>query len=572
MIKCTKCNIEKDESAFSPGRKMCRKCRNQQEIDNAMKKNSSKQSKKCISCEKELSIDNFETTRNTCRKCRSNQQKQTTESKNVLITKKVCTNCNIEHNSDMFEATRKVCKNCRKTLRKESSKVANNNVPNVDTKPIRCVKCNELGKEFKWRTDTVSGSWRNECNDCFNKHAYYKTYREKKIAEDHRSFRDHNNQIHNEYIKNNPHYTLDNTKKRSTDIDSKMNHFISSCKTRNIFLEIDDIEKMKEKLSCACNYCGYTQQNPEDMLNGLDRIDNSIGYTDENTVTACNNCNIMRNTMSIPLFIKSAQNIVEYRELCDKEPEYKKLCAFFARNSSIEKVEKNVENLPENIRNEFKNNKCYLCGNVSHGIDRVDSSKNYEIDNVAPCCSVCNYMKKNQKLDDFLNHVLKIYKHNGSGGGHIITEDEENNKSLKPSKRGPVISPIAFYDKTSGDLIGVFQNMYLASEEFSVSTQAISRAILKNILCSGYNWKRIDKELFHELDNDENKNKIILAKSNIVHKKRTNEIAISIDGNIIQTFASIADATRKMNISQPTISNAIKNKTLLNGYYWNKVR
>lgn len=44
------------------------------------------------------------------------------------------------------------------------------------------------------------------------------------------------------------------------------------------------------------------------------------------------------------------------------------------------------------------------------GIDRVDNSKGYTIDNVAPCCFKCNNRKRTKTYDEFLeqNNKLKI--------------------------------------------------------------------------------------------------------------------------------------------------------------------
>lgn len=48
-----------------------------------------------------------------------------------------------------------------------------------------------------------------------------------------------------------------------------------------------------------------------------------------------------------------------------------------------------------------------------NGIDRVDSSKGYEIDNCVPCCYACNRGKGTMSREGFLAHVRKIYqKHN----------------------------------------------------------------------------------------------------------------------------------------------------------------
>lgn len=47
-----------------------------------------------------------------------------------------------------------------------------------------------------------------------------------------------------------------------------------------------------------------------------------------------------------------------------------------------------------------------------NGIDRVDSSKNYTIDNCIPCCTMCNFMKQSYPQNDFLNQINKIYHYN----------------------------------------------------------------------------------------------------------------------------------------------------------------
>ena len=54
--------------------------------------------------------------------------------------------------------------------------------------------------------------------------------------------------------------------------------------------------------------------------------------------------------------------------------------------------------------------KCFYCGkDRCLGIDRIDNSKGYTIDNCVPCCTTCNYMKRILQRDEFLDHVKKIY-------------------------------------------------------------------------------------------------------------------------------------------------------------------
>lgn len=71
--------------------------------------------------------------------------------------------------------------------------------------------------------------------------------------------------------------------------------------------------------------------------------------------------------------------------------------------------------------------KCFYCGSegeshhtkrsvnglfFSNGIDRIDSSKGYILENCVSCCKRCNMMKNDLKTDDFINHIIKILKHN----------------------------------------------------------------------------------------------------------------------------------------------------------------
>ncbi len=71
------------------------------------------------------------------------------------------------------------------------------------------------------------------------------------------------------------------------------------------------------------------------------------------------------------------------------------------------------------------NQPCHYCGTAKsnnkitkncrdgfryNGIDRVDSTKNYTIDNVVPCCDFCNKAKGNKTKQEFLSWVKRIYQ------------------------------------------------------------------------------------------------------------------------------------------------------------------
>lgn len=46
-----------------------------------------------------------------------------------------------------------------------------------------------------------------------------------------------------------------------------------------------------------------------------------------------------------------------------------------------------------------------------NGLDRVDSSKPHNKDNVVPCCKLCNWAKRDLSTQEFLSWVQKVYKH-----------------------------------------------------------------------------------------------------------------------------------------------------------------
>lgn len=58
-------------------------------------------------------------------------------------------------------------------------------------------------------------------------------------------------------------------------------------------------------------------------------------------------------------------------------------------------------------------NPCHYCGQkhdeCGTGLDRIDSSIGYTLDNVVSCCGVCNMMKQSFDFEVFINYIQKIY-------------------------------------------------------------------------------------------------------------------------------------------------------------------
>jgi len=78
----------------------------------------------------------------------------------------------------------------------------------------------------------------------------------------------------------------------------------------------------------------------------------------------------------------------------------------------------------EDVVNLFLGN-CFYCGKspsqivkireydsvfIYNGIDRIDNSGPYSIENTVSCCKECNSMKADSALKDFVIHIKQIYK------------------------------------------------------------------------------------------------------------------------------------------------------------------
>lgn len=68
---------------------------------------------------------------------------------------------------------------------------------------------------------------------------------------------------------------------------------------------------------------------------------------------------------------------------------------------------------------------CYYCGDkplqvkknihnngdyIYNGIDRLDNTKGYIIDNCVPCCGICNIMKRDMTVEEFYGQIDKIIR------------------------------------------------------------------------------------------------------------------------------------------------------------------
>jgi hypothetical protein len=69
------------------------------------------------------------------------------------------------------------------------------------------------------------------------------------------------------------------------------------------------LKEFSNIISSICFYCGL------ENCRGADRMDNSLGYTLENTVPCCAQCNQMKNDYTISSWMSQMKKIIQYQKV-----------------------------------------------------------------------------------------------------------------------------------------------------------------------------------------------------------------------------------------------------------------
>lgn len=209
--------------------------------------------------------------------------------------------------------------------------------------------------------------------------------------------------------------------------ERKINNIIHDAKKRGC-INLDNIPEIKEIITKLvykpCFYCGYIENG---KIIGIDRLNSNKNYIDGNMVPCCVLCNFMKNTMDIATFISHTRKIVKnnfdntlelfefgsdnYR-LNKNKPVYSNyITGATNRNLDFDITQRQFDILI--------NNHCVYCNFKGViGIDRVDNSVGYTLDNVVSCCKVCNTMKNKHDKSVFLTQCNLI---NENVNSNLIT-------------------------------------------------------------------------------------------------------------------------------------------------------
>ena len=178
-----------------------------------------------------------------------------------------------------------------------------------------------------------------------------------------------------------------------------------------------------------CYYCGIIQSKG---FNGIDRVDSKQGYKIDNIVSCCEMCNMMKGCLGPTIFIHRAEHIVTHLKMVNGTlypDNFKDIGNVNYNKYKISASERNIDFM---ISNEFLEEKtkesCYLCGKMpththKNGLDRFDNIIGYTEDNCKSCCGNCNYIKRDNTYDTFIDKCMLIYHKHKTESNAVAHEE-----------------------------------------------------------------------------------------------------------------------------------------------------
>jgi hypothetical protein len=338
-------------------------------------------------------------------------------------TTKKCTTCSKEYELSHFMGMKnnitKTCSKCREINRINDAKRNKEHRNEVARK-------NEAKPERK----QVKQAWNDKNHDkVLLKSMNYRQRKIEKIGID-------------QYLKENAEQTakwrennkekmdlINESKKRNKTIQYAIYKRCANIKNLDFEISFEDYESI---VSSRCYYCNSME---EKGFNGIDRNDQTKGYVVDNCLPCCTMCNYVKGSLHSYGFIKRIEHILTHQG-CIQGLYYPECFADHKSGSyNVYKTRSEKKHLEFQLtQEEFLqtcSEPCYLCGKINsethtNGLDRLDSSNGYTIDNIKSCCGECNYMKKTYDLDRLLKHLYAIHLHFGQTVDQSFSEPLQN--------------------------------------------------------------------------------------------------------------------------------------------------
>lgn len=226
-------------------------------------------------------------------------------------------------------------------------------------------------------------------------------------------------------------------------IGYKWSYYRTSANSKGIQWDLtrDDFATLCE---APCWFCG---ENVDGDLNGIDRLDSDVGYVLENVRACCTGCNMAKGALSANVFVAQAARVAMHCADCD-DADTSRLAELAPHDSNPPSSFADYKYRAKVIGLEFDLTKewygktvaspCYLCNVVPPagcGVDRVNNALGYCMVNCEPCCSACNYMKREESKDAFVERCVAIRNNFAHVTDPVLSRSEIRGTSARLAPR-----------------------------------------------------------------------------------------------------------------------------------------
>ena len=397
--------------------------------------------KKCANhirgCRKILEADYTRTKCEDClRKDRERDKKRREEAKvkqqksTEGETSRKCTTCCQEYPLEQFRGLRentltKTCQKCR-----ESNKINDARRDKEHRNELARI-CSKKPEQIARKKEWVENNY-DKCVEAWQKH------RQTRIENDTEEYLQKNAENAKRWRENNPEKTKETVEKVKNSVDHQYTTYKRSAFYKNLEFGLN-IEQFENIVTQPCYYCGEFTKGC--CINGIDRKESSGPYNICNTVTCCKMCNMMKNTLNEYTFLKQIEHILTFQNLIPDGKLYSEIFSNYRGCSlndyKIRASEKKLDfELDVDDYTWLVMENCYICGKPSskthiNGIDRYDNKHGYVKNNCKSCCANCNYIKRDNNYDEFIQKLLQIHQNHKDD----LFDNTQSNRCLEQSNK-----------------------------------------------------------------------------------------------------------------------------------------
>ena len=216
-----------------------------------------------------------------------------------------------------------------------------------------------------------------------------------------------------EYRERRCDYIRDRETSKANTREGKYLKIIANAEERKRIVEMtkDEIMNMTD---LPCVYCGKETIDGV-KRNGIDRMDNSVGYTLSNCAPCCEICNYMKQSLDPHTFVERCAQISTGHDGIGLVTEYWVDTNFmsFAKYKAKVIREGGSFELTKEEYEYLRQQTCIYCRRPTtethhNGIDRIDSSIGYIRSNCVTCCGGCNIAKGKKTPGEFIDQCKII--------------------------------------------------------------------------------------------------------------------------------------------------------------------